>query len=171
LTDGRLPFTDTIGRSTDPSETQPESRGAIFENLTYFVEVSLASHSALRVREEDLRILAGLFSLRLSESPRLRDPVIFSLKMFGDFSATMKGTRLPPSLQRFQTWGMTCNGKVLTASIMESHRTESGCSLSDILEENPDQKYFLSEKATGRLQSLLQSEAGDEEAPTGIGGT
>ena len=42
---------------------------------------------------------------------------------------------------------MTANGKCLTAKITECHRTGSECSLSDILEEQPDQKYFLSDLA------------------------
>jgi hypothetical protein len=42
-------------------------------------------------------------------------------------------------------WGMTANGKCLTAKISESHRIGKECSLSDILEEQVDQKYFLSE--------------------------
>src|SRR3990167_5762754 len=45
-------------------------------------------------------------------------------------------------------WGMSINGKFLIARISESLRTGKECSLSDILEKQVDQKYFLSAKAT-----------------------
>ena len=42
---------------------------------------------------------------------------------------------------------MIVNGKCLTAKITECHRTGRESSLSDILEEHPDPKYFLSDLA------------------------
>jgi hypothetical protein len=48
-------------------------------------------------------------------------------------------------------WGMTSNGSVLTARISESHRIGNEYLLSEILEESPDQKYFLSEGALERM--------------------
>ena len=40
--------------------------------------------------------------------------------------------------------GMMHNGKCLTVPILECHNIEKGSILLDILEENPDKKYFLS---------------------------
>ena len=48
-------------------------------------------------------------------------------------------------------WGMTCNGNVLTAKISESRKIGSECLLSDILEDTPDQKYFLSEEVMQKI--------------------
>jgi hypothetical protein len=48
-------------------------------------------------------------------------------------------------------WGMTCNGNVLTAKILESRRVGNESSLSAILEADPDPKYFLSEDAIQRM--------------------
>jgi hypothetical protein len=48
---------------------------------------------------------------------------------------------------------MTSNGNVLTARISESHRIGNEYLLSEILEENPDPKYFLSDGALERMQS------------------
>jgi deoxyribodipyrimidine photolyase-like uncharacterized protein len=48
-------------------------------------------------------------------------------------------------------WGMTSNGNVLTARISESHRIGSEFLLSEVLEDNPDQKYFLSESAMQKI--------------------
>lgn len=45
------------------------------------------------------------------------------------------------------SWGMIANGRCLTARITESLRIGRESSLSDILEEHVDQKYFLSELA------------------------
>lgn len=61
--------------------------------------------------------------------------------------------------KRLMSWGMTANGKCLTAKITESPRIESECSLSDILEEHPDQKYFLSPIATQKLLNNFTEEA------------
>lgn len=54
--------------------------------------------------------------------------------------------------QPWMRWGMMRNGRCLTASALESRRTGSASSLSDILEASPGEKYFLSERA---LKSLL----------------
>jgi hypothetical protein len=48
-------------------------------------------------------------------------------------------------------WGMTSNGNVLTARISESHRIGSESLLSEILEDTPDQKYFLSEDVMQKI--------------------
>ncbi|HAA7387703.1 TPA_asm: hypothetical protein GHD27_15420, partial [Listeria monocytogenes] len=48
------------------------------------------------------------------------------------------------------------NGRFLTAKISESHKTENACSLSDILEEQVDEKYFLSQK---HLERLMKAES------------
>jgi site-specific DNA-cytosine methylase len=55
---------------------------------------------------------------------------------------------------------MTVNGKCLTANIMEYPKIGRECSLLDILEDNVDQKYFLSEKLLGGGKSK------DDKEPT-----
>ena len=60
-------------------------------------------------------------------------------------------------LTPLHNWGMIANGKCLTARISASHRIEKECSLSDILEEQVDPKYFLSEKTQARILSYLPS--------------
>ena len=56
-----------------------------------------------------------------------------------------------PSSQPWQSWGMVWNGKCLTANTSEFPKIGKGCSLSDILEESVDSKYFLSQKTLNRL--------------------
>ena len=46
---------------------------------------------------------------------------------------------------------MIANGKYLTRNFSECHRTGRGCSLSDILEIEVPQKYFLSKEQTERI--------------------
>ncbi len=53
------------------------------------------------------------------------------------------------------SWGTTVNGKCLTAKISEFHRTGQECSLSDILEKEVDEKYYLSNEKTMRLINQL----------------
>ena len=45
------------------------------------------------------------------------------------------------------------NGELLTLKISGFPKTARECSLSDILEENPGEEYYLSEQTTRRLLS------------------
>ena len=67
------------------------------------------------------------------------------------------GVRSRQSSERWQNLGMAWNGKCLTASISAFHSIGSECSLSDILEESVDEKYFLSEQTVKRLLSYKDS--------------
>jgi hypothetical protein len=78
-------------------------------------------------------------------------PRFYSLKTLKGYYLTTKGTRSELSSIRWMNLGMTQNGKCLTLKISESPKTEKGCSLSDILEEQVDEKYFLSSEVTKRL--------------------
>ena len=71
---------------------------------------------------------------------------ISSLRMSKDSSITTEEEPSKSSSKSWMAWGMTVNGNCLTARISASHNTENGYSLSEILEENPDQKYFLSDE-------------------------
>lgn len=68
------------------------------------------------------------------------------------------GVRSRQSSERWCSLGMAWNGKCLTANISEFHRIGKECSLSDILEESVDEKYFLSEHTVKRLMSYKDSE-------------
>ena len=50
-----------------------------------------------------------------------------------------------------QGGGMMQNGTCSTPKISECHKTEKGASLSDILEEEAPQKYFLSKEQTEKI--------------------
>ena len=71
---------------------------------------------------------------------------ISSLRMLKDSLTTTEEEPLKSSSKSWMAWGMTANGNCLTARISASRNTENGYSLSEILEENPDPKYFLSDE-------------------------
>ena len=54
--------------------------------------------------------------------------------------------RLRPSSIRWTDWGMVWNGNVLAAKISASPSQETVCTLSDILMNDVEEKYFLSPK-------------------------
>ena len=120
---------------------------------TYSSEDFHARLLALLVSEQDLelRIHAVLSFLKSAASLLVSESHIYSLKMLKDSSTTTGGEPLELSSQVWMNWGMTSNGNVLTAKILESHRVGNESSLSAILETDPDPKYFLSEDAIQRM--------------------
>ena len=120
-------------------------------------EASLASLSQSLGKEGDLKILEEHSSLRSLGSLGLKDLNYCSWKMSKDFSHTIMGAPLELSSQPFLTWGIFANGRYLTARISESHRIGKGCSLSDILETEVDEKYFLSDAVTKKLMESVES--------------
>ncbi len=111
----------------------------------------LASLSQLLESGEDLKIHGVLSSSRYAGLRGKSNPDYFCLRTSKDCSHTITVRHFTPSYHQWTNWGMTSNGKCLIARISESHKTGKECSLSDILEEHPDPKYFLSERATSRL--------------------
>ena len=94
-----------------------------------------------------------------AKSYNLKNLAFFFLNKSKVFYRLVNGKEksLVPCSTGFQNWGTMQSGKLVTARILEFHKTENECSLSDILEENPDPKYFLSwEKLTRTLASRSQ---------------
>lgn len=67
------------------------------------------------------------------------------------------GQRLQEYFKRWMPWGMTVNGSCLTAKILECRKIEKECSLSDILEENVPDKYFLSPQTQAKILANFKS--------------
>ena len=72
---------------------------------------------------------------------------------------------LRPSSVRWMNWGTMSHGKSLTARISVSPNPESACILSDILEKDVPEKYYLSQT---QMQRLLSNSL---EAQRAIGST
>ena len=121
------------------------------ELSTLSVEDFRARLSQLQEIEEDLKIQEEVYFLKSQGSHLFSDPKYYSWKTSEGYSTMTKEEHLKPSCKRWMDWGTTWNGKCLTAKILECHKTENECSLSDILEEKVDEKYFLSEDKLKRL--------------------
>lgn len=107
---------------------------------------SLAKILQSLANEQDLKgVREAVFSLRQLEYCGLKNPSISLLKTCPDYSALMTVVTSTQQLECLPTLGMTCNGKFLIQGNF-CHRIESGLSLSAILLETVDPKYFLSEK-------------------------
>jgi hypothetical protein len=130
-----------------------------------FVRDSLAKLSPLLGKDEDLMIPEALSFLRLLELLKKNSHSIFSWKTYSDFYLTTKGKRSEQSSARLMRWGMMRNGRYITANIT-SHKTGNVSSLSDILEEDVPDKYFLSEKL---MSSMLLHSKRHREKGNGFG--
>jgi hypothetical protein len=123
----------------------------------------LARASRLLERGRGLRTLEGRSFTRFAASLGITDLGYFSLRTSKDYSTTMAGGRLEQSFKPLTSWGTMRSGRCLTARTSASRRTGSACSLSDILEENPGEKYFLSEKTA---QKIIRFEKERVRSPT-----
>jgi len=101
--------------------------------------------ASLENEQDKKRVLEAVYSLRQLEFSGLRSPSISLLKTCPDYSALMMVVTSTKQLECSPTLGMTVNGKFLIQGGF-SPRIESGLSLSAILLEIVDPKYFLSEK-------------------------
>ena len=117
--------------------------------------LSVLLESALDSRQKILAVLSFLKSVAFSET---NEYLMFSLKTSRDSSTTMGEEPLLSSSQVLMNWGTTFNGKLLTARISESRNIGKGYSLSDILETDPDPKYFLSDSAFQKMFSKKKKE-------------
>ena len=147
----------------DTSQTQETLE--LFDQTTFQMQNSSAAdsrarlsallESALDSRQKILAVLSFLKSVAFSET---NEYLIFSLKTSRDSSTTMGEEPLLSSSQVLMNWGTTFNGKLLTAKISESRNTGKGYSLSDIIETDPDPKYFLSDSAFQKMFSKKKKE-------------
>lgn len=115
------------------------------EVLTLSVEDFRAKLSRLQENEKVSKILEELSSLKLQGSHLFSDHAIYSLRTSKDCLTTKEGLRSRQSSEPWMNSGMMWNGKCLTLKTTY-HRTGSEYSLSDILEENVLEKFFLSKK-------------------------
>lgn len=118
---------------------------------TFLWEDFPVSPSQSQEREKDLTIQEERCFLRLLELLPLKNLSISSSKMFPVCLTTTKAGHLKQSSVHWMSWGMMCAGRYLTAKISEYPNHEIECSLSDILENNVPEKYYLSRKQAEKL--------------------
>ena len=114
---------------------------------------SLARIYLLLVSEEDYKLTEVAYSLKQCESLGLRNPNILSLKMSKGYFPVTKDKTSTSYCEQLPSLGMMVNGNYLIQGGF-SPKIENEYTLSDILEEEVDQKYFLSEKMINYLQNL-----------------
>ncbi len=129
---------------------------------TSCAEVSPARHFLRLAGDEDSKMPEALSSLKWPGWLKQSGHRICSLKTFPDCFRMTKDGRLLKSLPHFCTWGIASNGWCLTAPILESPKSENGCSLSDILIPDAPEKYFLS---SAQVAKLLYKCSRDRRAP------
>ena len=88
----------------------------------------------------------------LSDSSKKKiNPLTFSLRTLRICLVLMEDGISPDCSLKWSGGGTMQNGKCSTPKILESHKTEKGVSLSDILEGEVPQKYFLSKEQTEKI--------------------
>jgi len=143
----------TTSNTNPTDETYEEFTLMKSPTPTYSLEDFHAQLSALLDDEQGSgqRIHAVLSFLRSVALPLVNESHIYSLRTLRDSSITTEDEPLELSSQVWMNWGMTSNGSVLTARISESHRIGNEFLLSEVLEDIPDQKYFLSDEAMQKI--------------------
>ena len=116
---------------------------------------SLVKHFQSQEDDWDLKILEELCSLKLLGRPNKSNHVFFFLKMLKAYSITIRDGRSPQSLPRLMNWGLMLSGRCLTVRILAFPKTERGCLLSDILEREVPDSYFLSDEKVKQLTLRL----------------
>lgn len=127
------------------------SNGQMSQILNFFAEDSPANLSQSQANEEVSWIREVHSFLKLLGLHRKNNHAFYFLKTLKGFYLTTKAKLSELSSIRWMNLGITSNGKCLTVKTLASPKTESECSLLDILEPHPNPKYFLSNKATATL--------------------
>lgn len=94
--------------------------------------------------DKDFQILEEHCFLKLQEPRSKSNHAFYCLKTLQGYYHTTRETRLLPFFGRFMSWGMMCNGKCVTAKIMESPKIERAYTLLDIVENQADPRYSFS---------------------------
>ena len=135
-------------------EYEPE----IFRRQSVGVSAHPVRTSVLQGFEQDLTETEARWCERFSDSLKKRkkkiDPNGLSMRMLEGCCQAIEDGTLPRFSLSFTGGGMTSNGEYSTQSFSVSHRIGKECTLSDILEDTVDAKYFLSDTAVKALTSL-----------------
>ena len=121
------------------------------EQLSTIVKTSPLQENSLDFKETVQACFSELCTLSDNSKKKI-DPLTFSLRTLRICLALMEDGISPDcSLKWSRGGGMMQNGKCSTLRTSEFHKTEKGASLSDILENEVPQKYFLSREQTEKI--------------------
>src|SRR3989344_5447512 len=153
----RSRYTKSDSLNTKTMETSQKSNQTNCPISTYWSEDFRARLSRLLVKGKVSKIRAVRSFLTSHAFSEVKNQGLSYWRTSKDCYLMTMATLSKPLSPRLQNWGTTFSGRCLTQRISESHRIGSACSLLDILEEQPDQKYFLSPKTTARILSYQPS--------------
>ena len=126
-----------------------------FQEQTVGALDSPARTSPLPESSEEFKLIAqDSFSelcTLLGSSKKKRDLNGYSSRMLRICFQLMQDGTSPGFSVAWTRVGTMRNGKFSTLKNSEYHRTEKGYSLSDILEDEVDEKYYLSEEQTRKI--------------------
>ena len=131
-----------------------------YQQLTFLQPIAGVSEHPVKTfqsqeNEQDLKEIEAVWLKKyLDLSGRLKkniDPSGCSTKMLRECCQAIKDLTTSKYSIKWANWGTILNGNCSTQKISECPKIGKECSLSDILEEEVPEKYFLSEKATQRL--------------------
>jgi hypothetical protein len=157
---------DISDRKNSSKKTSVQLTLTPSQTTTFSPLAFLARVSRLLERGWVLKTLVERFSTRFAELRKLNNLAFFSSKTCEDFSAMIRAQRSQSSSNRWMSWGIGSNGKYLTANVSEFHKIGKGSSLSDILEERVDKKYFLSQRL---VKTLVKHRKRHKEKGQGFG--
>ena len=142
--------------------TSQKSITEVCRTLICSLEARAAKVSVLRAKDSLLRTIEETCFLTISKSLKPSAPVTLSLKTYPTCLVYRRGNVSESSLKRFLNWGIVCAGVCLTLPDSGYRSQEEGCSLSDILETDVPQKYWLSEEncEKGKPEQLIGGSQG-----------
>ena len=161
---GLMTSTSTPTKSTPKTLEKPTIIQATLEEsiqkrsppTTSFAEAFLANPSLLPVKEKVSKTLVARYSSRYAELRHITDLGCYYSKTLKVFSAMTEDELSQRSSTPWKTWGIGGNTKFLIARITGSHRIGKECLLSDILETEVPDRYFLSSNQVESLMNGMQ---------------
>ena len=148
----------TMEKENSMKETLPKSTQKKSQTTTYLSEDFHARRLVSQENAEDLTIQEALSFLKSHESVVQKSPDLYYLKTSKAYLATTLEKLSRQSLKFSPTSGIFYNGKFSIVKTSECRRIGKECSLSDILEEHPGQKYFLSQEKVKTMVLGLKAE-------------
>ncbi|EKA10324.1 hypothetical protein GMD1S_09317 [Streptococcus sp. GMD1S] len=136
------------------ASTQHNFQKQIYGVREALVKICLSQESEPDYTVNEVDSFLDLLLCSKAKKKRI-NPSGYSLKMLRDFYQAAGDEIISTISLVWGKQGMTSNGRFLIPKITESHKTENESILSDILEAEVDDKYYLSaEKAAAILSSL-----------------
>ena len=135
--------------------TLEECTPEIFQKPTdgasdFHAKISQSQESKPDFKETVQACFSELCTLSDSSKKKI-DPLTFSLRTLKICLVLMEDGISPDCSLKWSSGGMMRNGRCSTPKISECHKTGKDVSLSDILEGEVPQKYFLSKEQTEKI--------------------